>query len=120
MKVVSSQSEDGSSILIEVDPEQLETLAVGSGLVGGTAGVEEKAADKLREISDAIAEVCRDVSERVRAAVGAAAPDELGLEFGVTLAGEAGFAVITKASAEATMKVTATWKFDQAAGSGSS
>jgi hypothetical protein len=113
MKVVSTQTEDGTPILIEVRAEPLDTLTAGQGLTGGTAGVEDKVADKLREISNAIAQVCRDVATGIRSAVGASRPDELTLEFGVTLAGEAGFAVITKASAEATMKVTATWKFDE-------
>jgi Trypsin-co-occurring domain 1 len=112
VKVLATSTADGAALLFEVDDESVEQLTPAALLGGQAAGVGEATVDRLKDAVGAIVTICRDVRERLEAGLADHAPDEFQLQFGVTLAGEAGFAVITKASAQATLTVTATWKTD--------
>ncbi len=90
--------------------EEYEGGAVAAG------GAADKAMQKLEDIGDAVADVCRSIQKKVIGALQAAAPDELTLEFGIVLTGETGIPMLTKASAEATLKVSTTWKKNGADG----
>ena len=113
MKAIEAKIEGGGKVLIQVDdpPEVLQARRTG----GATAGVAEPARvlAKLEDAADTIADTCRTLFGRMLAKFDDGRPDELGLEFGVTLGGEAGIPFVTKGTAEATFKVTATWKFDK-------
>lgn len=63
----------------------------------------------VAEIGEAIAETCSAVFASVEAQVGRILPDELTLEFGVSLAGETGVPFVGKVAAESTFTVTAKW-----------
>jgi hypothetical protein len=98
----------GQEILIEIiDEADLEVESE-----GGTAGSGDKVANmagKLNEVSAAILTVCSAVYEKAYLALGAARPAEMEIEFGVTLAGEAGIPLVTKGNVECNLKVTARW-----------
>ena len=74
----------------------------------GTAGARELA-DKLDQVGATIAQVCSSLQAKAYAGLQGMRPDSFELEFGVTLAGEAGIPLVTKGSAECTFKVTAKW-----------
>ncbi len=75
----------------------------------GLAGVGSKTVAQITDAGAAIADVCTEVFTKVKGAVGEARPDELTLEFGVTLGADFGAPIITKVSGEAALKVTAKW-----------
>lgn len=94
-----------TEILVEVLP-----LPTSSGLeVRGATGVVATTAEALASVGDAIAEACRSVFESARQSLADAQPNELEVEFGVSLAGEAGIPLIGSVSSTATFKVTAKW-----------
>jgi hypothetical protein len=97
------------TFLIEVDdqPEVTGAAFEGGTTVGGTAA--EKAIENLKDVGAAIANVCQSIQEEVEEAMKEAVPNELTLEFGVKLTGETGVPMLTKVSAEGTLKVTAKW-----------
>jgi hypothetical protein len=109
-KAIATQSGTKSKILIEiVDEPDVVSLQFEGGSIAGGVAVAAKTLDKMKEIGNSIAEVCRSIQKEVQTALAEAAPDELSLEFGIKLAGEAGIPLITKGSAEGTIKVTAKW-----------
>lgn len=63
----------------------------------------------LAAVGRAIAETCGQIVGSIRSQLAQLTPDDLELTFGVKIAGEAGLPLITKASAEATIEVKATW-----------
>jgi hypothetical protein len=67
------------------------------------------AAERLKDAGNAIAETCDSIMSAMRARLADLQPDEVELEFGVTLGGEVGVPIISKASAEATLSVKAIW-----------
>jgi hypothetical protein len=64
---------------------------------------------RLDDLSATIAEVCDSISGKVLAGLRNSRPDMFEIEFGVKLAGEAGIPLVTKGTAEGTLKVTAKW-----------
>ena len=64
---------------------------------------------RLERINETILGVCRSVHENAYNALTVAKPKEFEIEFGITLAGEAGIPLVTKGTAEATLKVVARW-----------
>jgi hypothetical protein len=110
---------DGTTgtILIEVrDPSN--TVALEESVGGATEGEFEtqgvgKIVDRLDDLNEAIVEVCKSSFETIKKGIGNAAPDEMTIEFGVSVGGE-GSVIISKVSAEASLTISATWKFDRA------
>lgn len=76
-------------------------------------GVTETAtnvAQGVADVGDVIAQSSREILEAMRAGLGEFAPDEIELEFGVSLRGDVGIPIIAKASGEATFTVRVCWK----------
>jgi hypothetical protein len=96
--------EDGGTILVEVDePESVRGTA---RVARDTKTIEkakqtfESALDKIKPTANAVISKLRDLHD---------SPDEVTVEFGLKLNGEAGV-VFAAASVEANYKVTLTWK----------
>ena len=95
---------DSGAILIEVS-DKFDVVAASSE---GTAGASDLA-NKLEDVADTVSDVCKTLHRKIFAALAEAKPDGFELEFGVTLAGEAGVPLVTKGTAECSFKVTAKW-----------
>ncbi len=97
--LVEYQLDDGSTVLFESAEASLVSLH------GGEPDVKDggRLADRL----SAIAKTAGQVAAAMRQNVG---PDELALELGVKVAGEVNAWFFAKQQAEATIKVTLTWK----------
>ena len=111
MKAISIDTESGQPILISVS-ENIDIITAPTG--GGTIADEEAASRTVRRLEDVgatIAEVCRSMQQKIQSALGEAKPEELTLEFGVKLAGEAAIPLITSSTVEGTFQVTAKWDF---------
>lgn len=109
MKEAIEVNQQGVKLYIETDTDRLITTgpAVTDGALHG-AGVDA-ALNKLKEIGSSIALVCDSIQSELNARLERARPDEMSLEFGIKLTGEAGVPMLTKASGEAGFKVTAKW-----------
>jgi len=70
------------------------------------------AATSISNVGDIIAQSSRDILESMKQGLGESTPDEVELEFGVSLKGDFGIPIIAKASGEATFKVRIAWKPD--------
>lgn len=99
--------QEGQTILIELAEEP--KIVASSAVTEGTAGVADLA-EKLDRVAATIVGVCSSLHKQAYTALGAMQPDSFELEFGVTLAGEAGLPLVTKGTAECTFKVTAKWE----------
>lgn len=105
-----------ATLLIEVEESPNVVAVLTDEYEGGrTAGAADRAVAKMQEIGAAVAEVCKSIQEEVHTALEGAAPNELTLEFGIKLTGESGVPMLTKVSAEGTLKVTAKWSLTPAA-----
>ncbi|MFF5174451.1 CU044_2847 family protein [Micromonospora sp. NPDC000089] len=103
-------SEDGDEF-IEVYVERRDL----SGLELVAAGDDQapRAARALTSSLERVLPALRVLVEKLRTAV--AAPDEIGVELGLTVGGETGL-VFTKGTAEATFTVNLTWRRDRSSG----
>lgn len=90
--------------LIEVKPVDAGVHAQLEGLRSATDPVSD-----LRRVGVGIAETCQQVMQSMRHRLDELAPDEFELKFGVTISAEGGVPLISKASGEATLEVTAKW-----------
>jgi hypothetical protein len=88
-------------VAVEV-PDRLQPAAMDVGL-------PSRIDEGLHQALDFVAELAREASERLHAALSAVAPDEVTIELGVTVGTEAGV-VLTSASAEGQLKVSLKWK----------
>lgn len=114
MKAIQVKTENGQTVYIQVSDEiPPASSARGGGKVAGGGKLAEKIKD-LKDVGVAIADVCRTLQDQIQAGLAQSKPSELTLEFGVTLAGEIGFPLITKGSTEGTFQVTAKWDFSKA------
>jgi len=97
--LVEYELDDGSTVLFESAEASLVSLR------GGDPDVKEggRLADRL----SGIAKTAGQVAAAMRESVG---PDELALELGVKVAGEVNAWFFAKQQAEATIKVTLTWR----------
>jgi hypothetical protein len=113
MEAIELKTDAGHSILVEV--AALPPLAAGrkAGAVAGVQEKVEKTIKQLKDVGDAIADVCNTMEGQIRIALQKSKPKELELEFSITLAGEAGVPYVTKGTAEGTFKVTAKWDFSK-------
>jgi hypothetical protein len=84
-------------------------------LRGGPADVVDagKLGDRLSHIAAAADQVSKELREQL-------APEEMELEFGVKISGEVGWWFFAKASGEAAINVTLTWRKPAEAPPGSS
>lgn len=97
--------EGGGRLLVEADPEQLPgELQLASG--HATPGeVVSKAKQSLEQALDQLQPAMSAVLERLKAV----SPDEVGVEFGLTLGAETGL-VVAKGSSEVHFTVSLTWR----------
>jgi Trypsin-co-occurring domain 1 len=97
--LVEYELDDGSTVLFESADSNLVSL------YGGDPDVKEggRLTDRLSSIAKTAGQVAAAMRERV-------GPDELALELGVKVAGEVNAWFFAKQQAEATIKVTLTWK----------
>jgi hypothetical protein len=97
--LVEYELADGSKVLFESDEVSLVSLH------GGDPDVKEGGplADRLSSIAKTAGQVAAAMREKV-------GPDELALELGVKVAGEINAWFFAKQQAEATIKITLTWK----------
>lgn len=101
--IVEFPTEDGNSVLMEVDEPETEGVVRVSrrGEVAETAAKTfEESLDGIRPAASAIIQKLRDLS---------VPPDQLGVEFGLKFSAKAG-AIFASVDAEANVKVTLTWK----------
>jgi hypothetical protein len=109
MKEAIAIRSKNTTLLIETDSDRLVTPAIPS-VDGQLAGAAPDAAlAKLEEMGDSISLACRSLYAKVVAGMNEYRPAEFSLEFGIKLAGEAGVPMLTKASAEGSIKVNAKW-----------
>ena len=112
MNAIQVKAPDGRHIFIETGEEiTIAKPAAGGG--GRTSGTAADVLDRFRDVGETIADVCKSMHTEVARALDKVRPDELTLEFGVKLAGEAGIPLLTKSSVEGTFQVTATWKWEK-------
>jgi hypothetical protein len=106
-EVVPLSAGEEGRVLIEIEPNLVALEGpLGDGEIAGAA---EKVVGHLRDIGRSAADVCNEVYGNALDALKVAKPSELALEFGLTLGGEAGIPFVSKGTAEATFKITATW-----------
>jgi Trypsin-co-occurring domain 1 len=110
MDAVKITTEGGQVVYVEVG-DDVNVKGTPQGGIAGVGDVDKQIA-KLKEVGSSIAAVCRTIQTQVQAQLEATKPQELTLEFGVTLAGETGIPLITKGSVKGTFQVIAKWKFN--------
>jgi hypothetical protein len=94
--------DDGSEVLFESAESDLVALHSGEPEVRDGGRLQ----DRLVAVSQAAEQVSRSLRSRL-------APDEVTLEFGVKVGGEATLWFFAKSQAEATINVRATWSANQ-------
>jgi hypothetical protein len=96
---VKYELDDGSEVYFESAEASLVSLR------GGDAEVTDagKLGDRLSHIAAAAEQVSKELRKRL-------APEEIALQFGVKMSGEVGWWFFAKASGEASINVTLTWK----------
>lgn len=103
-RLIEFPLEDGSTILVQVDEPQLEGGTVRVARPGGVAEKAritfEEAVSRTRPAAERIIAILSDMSHP---------PDQVGVEFGISLSAEAG-AFVASVSAEANFKVILTWR----------
>jgi hypothetical protein len=106
---VKYQLDDDSEVFFETTEASLVELR------GGDTDVVDagKLGDRLSHIAAAAEQVSKGLRERL-------APEEIELEFGVKVSGEVGWWFFAKASGEAAINVTLTWRKAAEASPGSS
>jgi hypothetical protein len=111
MKTIELETNNGNIIHFEI-ADQITSSGGrrGGGQVAGVGKVKETI-KQLKDVGEAIADVCRTVQDQIQVALDKSKPSELTLEFSVTLAGETGIPLVTKGTAEGTFQVTAKWDF---------
>ena len=103
-RLVEFPLEDGTTILVESDePESKGPVVRGVGVRDVAEKAEqtfETALSRIKPAAAAVIAKLRDLSDP---------PEQVAIEFGIKLGAKAG-AFITSADAEATFKITLTWK----------
>jgi hypothetical protein len=114
MKAIQIATAEGHSIYIQVEPGINFETPRGADDAGGAEGIIEPKAlvAKLDEVSDTISGTCKSLQAKIMSGLGKSLPNEMSIEFGVTLGGEAGVPFVANGSVEAAFKVTTTWKFN--------
>lgn len=134
MTTIASVRQGNHMLLVEVDGTVSPAIARAARQLGGpkpaghkpagqTAGQDDddgfanvSAVDRVVDSVKDVQTLIRETSEVLMEAFDnlAGHPERVSAEFGIKFAGEAGVPVITKASAEATLKLTIEWKREPA------
>ena len=116
MEAIELKTQTGQSVFIEVaEMPQTATVARSGGVAKVGGGKVAKTIAELKDVGNAIADVCNTLQGQIQDALQKSKPSELTLEFSITLAGEAGIPFVTKGTAEGTFQVTAKWDFNKEA-----
>lgn len=112
MRVVPGIKSDEITVYIQVPDrpeivEEPEGAALGGELQGQLA---ENLTNRMQVVGKAISKVCETIFASVEQTIATTRPDEITVEFAVTLGGKTGVPFVTEGSAEGTFKVSATWK----------
>jgi hypothetical protein len=102
-----------SEVTVGNEPLWLEVVAIGPPAAGGPTPAGVTPADllgKLESIGSAAGEACTTLFDKLHSALTGVKPDEITVEFGLALGGEASVPFVAKGTAEAAFKVSATWK----------
>lgn len=103
------QLEDGTTIYIEADSQIVSPVSTTRG--GRVSkGVGEPITQRFQEMQSTIRAYTAYTLNAFRS-VSAANVDKVTLEFGITVAGEAGIPYVTKGSAESNLKITVECSF---------
>lgn len=108
-RLVEYPLQDGSTILVEV--EDLQRPGIGRVARGSGGEIIDRAKQTFEQVVASIRPAANAILAQLRSL--ATQPDEIEVEFGLGISGEAG-AFIAKASTEANIKVTLTWKAAEA------
>lgn len=101
---------DGYTILIEVrEPNAKAPLTDESKPPVARGDALDRTVDRLDQLGGTVAGVTKKLYGKIIGS-GDLIPDEMTLEFGVSLSGELGIPLVSKASGEGTLTVTATWR----------
>jgi Trypsin-co-occurring domain 1 len=98
-------------LYIEVTEAGPPAPPAGPTTAGPTAAEQLK---RIESAGEAAGEACVAFYHKLTPAMSKAKPDEVTVEFGLTLGGEAGIPFVAKGTVEASFKVSATWKFNDA------
>jgi hypothetical protein len=104
---------DVDDLLIEI-VDMPETVD-GDGIGGTAARGPGDLIDRLDAVGEKIGQVCSRLQTKALQTIGDTKPKSLEIEFGITLAGEAGIPFVTAGSVETSFTVKATWDFAAAA-----
>jgi hypothetical protein len=104
-EIVEYPLDDGGVLLVQA--AAVDSAAEGLGLASSTAEKAVKATETLESALAHITPALRSVAGKLRAL----SPDEMTVEFGLTLTAETG-AVVAKGSAEVHFTVTLAWSKD--------
>jgi hypothetical protein len=95
--------------LIEITPVTEEDLDRTSVLRSARTAAHHTL-DTLDQVSEAVAQTCGHLITHLRDRLADAAPDDLEISFGVSLAGEGGVPMVGKIKADSTFEVRAKWQ----------
>jgi hypothetical protein len=108
MPFIPSEVNVGNGVLyIEVADKALPTPPTGAPTPSGASPGD--LLGKLESVGDAAGKACVHLFEKLEAALGEVRPNEVTVEFSITLGGEAGVPFVAKGSAEAAFSISATW-----------
>ncbi len=112
MKAVKLATDNGNTVWISVveDLEPVTPAGTGGEIAGD--GVR-KALERMDDLADTIADVYKSIQQKIMSRLGETKPDEITIEFGVVLAGEAAVPLICSSSVEGAFKVSACWDLTQ-------
>lgn len=102
MKTIQSKTARGTPILIAVKQVTSRQPSRRAKLGGDES--------RLDQVGKVVGEICSTLHQRVSQALSDNRPDEVTIQFGLTLTGNAGLPLITEASAEASFQISATWR----------
>ena len=98
---------DGTLVLVEVEERRINVEGVGVS-EGELAGVDDQIR-KLADFGESLTATCVALHGAMTKATKNIKPDEMQLEFGLKLGGEAGVPFVAKGKAEANFAVRLTW-----------
>jgi hypothetical protein len=104
---------DGMVVHVEVIGDPLvDAELIGAEGFAPAGDPAKELANRVDQMARSGAAMCKKVYEQMVDGLGNVKPDELALEFGLAIGGEAGIPVVTKVTGEATFKVSATWNLN--------
>jgi hypothetical protein len=101
-----------TDIQVDGQPVYIETseLVLPASRGPHTAGVSPtEVIAKLEKAGEAAGEICVSLFQHMREKLHDAKPDQVNVQFGITLEGEAGIPLVTKGTVQAAFQISATW-----------